>query len=67
MTPTRPDISVCIVNWNTREYLDGCLRSLQEIPDKATREVIVVDNASNDASAEMVRDQHPLAVSSSSC
>ncbi len=59
MTTTRPDISVCIVNWNTREYLDECLRSLQEIPDEATREVIVVDNYSDDASAEMVRERHP--------
>ena len=53
------DVSVCIVNWNTREHLRECLRSLQENVAGVEIEVVVVDNASGDGSAEMVREQHP--------
>jgi len=52
-------MSICIVNWNTRDYLHACLRSIEQAPDAISREVIVVDNASGDGSAEMVRRQHP--------
>lgn len=54
-----PELSVCIVSWNTRELLDACLQSLRSIPDRITREVIVVDNASEDGTAEMVRTGYP--------
>jgi GT2 family glycosyltransferase len=50
------DLSVVIVNWNTRELLRACLASLRaacRTSDLQT-EVIVVDNASTDGSAEMV-------------
>lgn len=50
-------ISVLIVNWNTREDLKECLESLARQP--ASLEVIVVDNASADGSADMVRREHP--------
>jgi len=55
----RPELSICIVSWNTRELLDACLVSIRAIPDRITREVIVVDNASADGTAEMVRINHP--------
>ena len=52
-------LSVLIVNWNTREHLLACLRSLQDHPPKIDHEVIVVDNASTDASADAVKSQFP--------
>lgn len=48
-----PDISVIVVNWNRRELLRACLESLTRQRD-ADFEVIVVDNGSQDGSAEMV-------------
>ena len=54
----RPELSICIVTWNTRDMLDDCLRSIQEAPDRISREVIVVDNASHDGTVEMVRGDH---------
>ncbi|MCS7266097.1 MAG: glycosyltransferase [Armatimonadetes bacterium] len=60
-----PNISVIIVNWNTREHLRQCLRSLLGIGDwgsgtgETDFEVIVVDNASVDGSAEMVQSEFP--------
>jgi len=55
----RPDLTICIVSWNTREYLLRCLESIREAPDLATREVIVVDNASQDGTVEAVTAAHP--------
>ena len=48
------DVSVCIVSWNTRDLLRRCLESLFKHTYGAKFEVIVVDNASCDASPEMV-------------
>lgn len=48
-------LSVIIVNWNTREHLRACLTSLFAFPPKEAIEILVVDNASTDSSAEMVR------------
>ena len=53
------DISVAIVSYNTRELLRECLRSLQEHSAEANLEIIVIDNASRDGSAQMVRDDFP--------
>jgi len=53
-------LSVCIVTWNTRDFLRDCLRSLSDYPpDGADLEIIVVDNASADGSAAMVRADFP--------
>ncbi|MDX2065708.1 MAG: glycosyltransferase family 2 protein [Fimbriimonadaceae bacterium] len=52
-------LSVIIVNWNTRDLLDACLRSIRQYPPRTNYEVIVVDNASHDGSADMVRERHP--------
>ncbi|MDW8106012.1 MAG: glycosyltransferase, partial [Armatimonadota bacterium] len=41
-----PTLSICIVNWNTRELLRACLHSLYRYPPLEPFEVIVVDNAS---------------------
>jgi GT2 family glycosyltransferase len=53
------DVSVIIVSWNAREFLRNCLNSIQEVGRSTVREIIVVDNASIDGSAEMVADQFP--------
>ncbi len=53
------DLSVVIVNWNTRDLLRDCLRSLECFPPTGRYEVIVVDNASGDDSADMVVKEFP--------
>jgi len=56
------DIAVIVVNWNAREDLRLCLASLltDSIP-KVSYSVWVVDNASNDGSADMTRLEFPQA------
>ena len=52
-------LSVIIVNWNTREHLRKCLRSIAAHRPMEPMEVIVVDNASSDGSAAMVESDFP--------
>ncbi|MDW8105332.1 MAG: glycosyltransferase family 2 protein [Armatimonadota bacterium] len=52
-------LSILIVNWNTRELLRACLQSLRRYPLSEPMEVWVLDNASPDGSAEMVRTEFP--------
>ncbi len=47
-------ISIIIVNYNTKDLLDRCLASIQE-----PAEIIVVDNASSDGSSQMVAKKYP--------
>jgi len=56
------DVSVCIPNWNCRDLLRTCLASLgAQTPDVAV-EIIVIDNASTDGAADMVRREFPEVV-----
>jgi len=50
-----PDLATVIVNYNTRDLLRDCLRSLPEASRGLACRTIVVDNFSADGSAEMVR------------
>jgi len=55
-----PSLSTIIVNWNVKEHLRRCLASLHgEGRCHAEAEVIVIDNASHDGSAEMVANDYP--------
>jgi GT2 family glycosyltransferase len=55
----RPNVSIVVVSYNTRDLLEQCLRSVTEkTPDEAC-EMFVVDNASHDGSYEMVRRLFP--------
>ncbi|MDI6775819.1 MAG: glycosyltransferase family 2 protein [Syntrophales bacterium] len=53
------DISIIIVNWNTKDLLRNCLASICETVRDITREIIVVDNGSGDGSVEMLREKFP--------
>lgn len=53
------DLSIVIVNHNTRDLLLDCLKSIYGRPQGMTYEVIVVDNESKDGSVEAVREHYP--------
>jgi GT2 family glycosyltransferase len=53
------DLSIIIVNWNTKQYLIQCLRSVFQEGKRDHREVLVVDNGSGDGSSEEVRRLFP--------
>ena len=49
------DVSIIIINWNTKELLRNCIKSVYEQAGDVDYEVLVVDNASTDGSVEMVK------------
>jgi N-acetylglucosaminyl-diphospho-decaprenol L-rhamnosyltransferase len=52
-------LAIIIVNYNTRDLLRDCLRSLEQGAARCETTVWVVDNASPDGSAAMVRAEFP--------
>src|ERR1700724_2887416 len=52
-------ISVVVVNWNRRDLLRACLRSLAAQQTAHPFDVVVVDNGSDDGSPEMVLEEFP--------
>lgn len=56
-----PKVTVAVVSWNTRELLARCLDSLGDLAMRGVAEVVVVDNASTDGSAELVQECYPWA------
>ncbi len=53
------DLSIIIVNYNVRYFLEQCLRSVEVAIKDIDAEVFVVDNASTDESMSMVRREFP--------
>ena len=51
-----PQVSVVILNWNGKKFLDGCLSSLTK-QTYANLEIILVDNASSDGSVDGIADR----------
>jgi GT2 family glycosyltransferase len=58
----RPEVSVCIVNWNCKDLLRNCLTSLTRGRQGVRLEVVVVDNGSTDGAADMVARDFPEVV-----
>jgi len=56
------DLSIIVLNWNTRDLLRDCLRSAYASRGDFTYRVCVVDNASSDGSAAMARAEFPQAL-----
>ena len=55
------DLGIVILNWNTRDLLRRCLETVYASQGEFTFQVVVVDNASTDDSAAMVRQEFPQA------
>lgn len=53
------DLSIIIVNWNSKDYLQNCIASILANTIGIGYEIIVVDSASFDGCAEMLRDTYP--------
>ena len=52
-------VTIAIVSWNTRDLLARCLDSLKPEHDAGRADVWVVDNASEDGSPDLVRENYP--------
>ncbi|MGQ9664027.1 MAG: glycosyltransferase [bacterium] len=54
-----PEISVVIVNYNVKHFLEQCLMAVERARHNLKTEIIVVDNASVDGSQSMVKKKFP--------
>ncbi|MBF0458546.1 MAG: glycosyltransferase family 2 protein [Nitrospirae bacterium] len=52
-------VSFIIPNWNWKQLLDECILSIKALTGDFEKEIIVVDNASEDGSAAHVKNTHP--------
>ena len=59
MAGSRPDLSILMVNWNTREMTIACLRSIYAEAPRTRFEIILVDNGSQDGSADAIASTFP--------
>ena len=50
-------LSIIIVSYNTKDYLEATLQSIKQSVDHLNKEIIVVDNASTDGSPEALKSQ----------
>ena len=53
------DLSIVLVCWNNKKYLEPCLQSLFDGGLRSSFDVIVTDNGSTDGSLEMLREKFP--------
>jgi GT2 family glycosyltransferase len=53
------DLSIIIVNYNTRLLLQKCIQSIYDTARDVSLEILVVDNGSSDHSVEMIQTQFP--------
>ena len=57
-----PDLSILILSWNTKELTLACLQALHEDQARHSREVLILDNGSQDGSADAIEgfcQEHP--------
>jgi hypothetical protein len=54
-----PQMSIVLVCWNNKSYLDPCLESLYKAGLKCSFDVVVTDNGSNDGSQAMLAKKYP--------
>ena len=59
MSPKAPDVTVIVVAHNVREEVLACLASVAEHAAPVKAEVVLVDNASHDGTAEAVAEAFP--------
>jgi N-acetylglucosaminyl-diphospho-decaprenol L-rhamnosyltransferase len=53
------DLTIGIVNYNTRHFLEDCLESIYRNPPACTFDIVVVDNGSNDGTIDWLRASYP--------
>lgn len=59
MNDTEVDLSIIVVAWNVKELVDECFRAIRASSDTLTKEILFVDNASVDGTADHVEKNFP--------
>ncbi len=56
------DLSIIVVAWNVRELVDECFQAIRASSDTLRKEILFVDNASADGTADFVEKNYPEVV-----
>ena len=62
LTKDVPDLSIILVCWNNKDYLEPCLHSLYGARLHSSYVVLVIDNGSKDGSQAMLREKFPQVI-----
>lgn len=54
------DLSIIIVNYNVKEFLQNLLHSIEKASTNLSTEIIIADNASDDGSVELIKNKFPF-------
>lgn len=55
----KPELSIVILNYNTKDLTMGCIASLNKVKNESNFEIILCDNASTDGSVEAITQKYP--------
>jgi GT2 family glycosyltransferase len=61
VSAARPDVTLSVVSYGTKDLLRACLQSIAELDPAVSVQTVVVDNGSTDGSADMVAREFPWA------
>lgn len=53
------DLSIIIVNYNVKEFLQNLIHSIEKASPNLTKEIIIIDNASDDGSVDFIKEKFP--------
>ncbi|NWG29109.1 MAG: glycosyltransferase [Ignavibacteriaceae bacterium] len=53
------DLSIIIVNYNVKEFLQNLLHSIEKASLNISKEIIIIDNASDDGSVDVIKEKFP--------
>jgi GT2 family glycosyltransferase len=53
------DLSIIIVNYNVKEFLQNLIHSIEKASSNLTKEILIIDNASDDGSVEFIKEKFP--------
>ena len=59
LNPETLELSIIVVTYNSRRHVRDCLESIQQTAGDIGHEVIVVDNASQDGTPNIIRNEFP--------
>lgn len=55
----KPEVSIIIVNWNTKDYIRECIQSIYDNDSELEAQIIVIDGASYDGCGSMLEAEFP--------
>ncbi len=56
------DLSIIIVNYNVKEFLQNLLHSIEKASSNILKEILIIDNASDDGSVEIIKEKFPSVI-----